>query len=75
VDGNLLRKLMAAKGFGVTELARECKISASALYRKVGGKTAFTVREAEALAEALAMAPEERARIFFARPVSQRTRE
>ncbi|MDR2006709.1 MAG: helix-turn-helix domain-containing protein [Acidaminococcales bacterium] len=67
LDGNLLRRLMAAKGYGMTELARACKISRSALYRKVGGKAPFTVREADILARALAMTSQERTRIFFAR--------
>jgi plasmid maintenance system antidote protein VapI len=67
LDGDFLRKFMASKGYGMTKLARACKISRSALYRKVGGKTSFTVREAGMLARVLAMSAEEVARIFFAR--------
>jgi DNA-binding phage protein len=58
---------MAAKGCGMSEMARRCSVSRSALYRKVGGKSPFTVREANMVARALFMTDEEMERIFFAR--------
>ena len=70
MDRDFLRVVMVSKGCGMLELARACKISRSALYRKISGKTAFTVREADIVARTLAMTAEEMTRIFFAHSVS-----
>ena len=65
-----LRHKMLDEGCSVTELAKVCEISTSALYARLNGKVCFTVGEITKAVERLHLSPEQRDQIFFAREVS-----
>ena len=48
-----LRAEMARKGIGVYQLAEKAGITKQSLYRKLAGKSPFTIKEAKAIKDAL----------------------
>lgn len=67
---NLLKAQIVLKGKTFKEIANELKISKSALYRKMYGKSEFTRAEISILITYLEISIEQAMEIFFAEKVS-----
>ena len=67
---NLLKSQIALKGKSLKEIAFKLKISKSALYRKMHGKSEFTRREISVLISFLDIDIEQAMQIFFTEKVS-----
>lgn len=67
---NLLRAQMALKGKKINDISKILKISKSALYRKLNGKSDFTRKEICELIDFLEIETEKAMEIFFKEKVS-----
>lgn len=67
---NLLRAQMALKGKKINDISKILKISKSALYRKLNGKSDFTRKEICELMDFLEIETEKAMEIFFKEKVS-----
>ncbi len=69
-DAKALRHAMLDADCSTRELATVCKISPSALYRRMNGSISFTLGEINRCVDRLGLSPEARNQIFFAEKVS-----
>ncbi|MBY6789252.1 helix-turn-helix transcriptional regulator [Clostridium botulinum] len=67
---NLLKSQIALRGKTIKEIAEKLKISKSAMYRKMYGKSEFTRAEISILIDYLEINFEKAIEIFFAEKVS-----
>lgn len=67
---NLLKSQIALKGKNVSEIVKTLKISKSAWYRKISGKSDFTRQEISELMDYLEIETEKAMKIFFDEKVS-----
>lgn len=66
MNANLLKAQIALKGKKISEITRILKISKSAFYRKLNGKSDFTRQEICDLMNCLEIGTEKAIEIFFA---------
>ena len=62
---NLLKGALAIRGISIKELGEKSGINKSALYRKLKGKSEFSRKEIEKIANVLKLTSEEMNSIFF----------
>lgn len=67
---NMLRAQIALKGKKISDITKLLKISKSAIYRKLNGKSDFTRKEILLLINFLEISTDEAMRIFFDEKVS-----
>ena len=70
MDVKILKSELALRGMAAIELANVLKISKTALYRKLSGKSEFTRREILEIVKALSLSEGKIMDIFFAQKVS-----
>lgn len=70
LNAKALRHAMIDADCSMKELAQVCKISPSALNRRMRGKVQFTIGEVMSCEERLNLSMDTRNKIFFAREVS-----
>lgn len=70
MDINLLKAQIALKGKKISDIAKLLRISKSAIYRKLNGKSDFTRKEILLLINFLDISTEKAMNIFFNEKVS-----
>lgn len=70
VDSKALRMKILEKDCSISELAKVCGLSTTAIYRRLANRVAFTVPQMLACVERLGLSAAERDEIFFNKKVS-----
>jgi hypothetical protein len=65
INERLLRSQMALQGISAKVLAQQLKTSTSTIYRRIKGKTAFTVPEIQTCVKTLSLDTDMACKIFF----------
>lgn len=74
MDANKLKYYIAARGKTLADVETALKIGKATLYRKINGKTEFTLLELRRIIILLGLSVDEIMEIFFADLVSKRKR-
>lgn len=70
VNVDKLRGRIVEQRSSVTELAKQIGVDPATLYRKLGNSESFTIREADAIVQALSLSVDDAVAIFFSQYVS-----